>query len=393
SGVWSLSTLDLKFLAIGCYILGCGGGGSPDNVYLQLLNLIEQGKTLKIVDVSYFDDDAVLAPLCGVGSPAVAMERPGGNLILHAMQTMEKEFRLKFDGAMAVEIGGANGLTALEYGPSQHYGIPCVDGDLMAYVDSKDINTLLPVTLSSGTGRNVVVPAGMSGVKEAEAAIREIVVSMGSAAGSVGAPIFASELRRFGIPNSHSLAWRLGRAVSIARNQGRASSVPKDIIREFGGDKAAKVLFYGKIISVEHHLSATAHTNGKAVLQKLSADEVTTGQLYTQANASKIVVEFVNENLSVKSFDGEVEGEYLALVPDLIFLLNMTTGEAVGTPEYKYGLKVIVMAAAPHNIWTTKRGIEVGGPAGFGMDVEYGPELQYCQPRSVIEEYRPALFN
>lgn len=131
SGKWTLSKLDLKFLAIGCYILGCGGGGSPYNVYLQLLNLLEQGKELNIVDISYFKDDAILAPLCGVGSPAVAMERPGGNLVLHAMQTMEKELGHGFDGAMAVEVGGANGLTALAYGPSQYYGIPCVDGDLM----------------------------------------------------------------------------------------------------------------------------------------------------------------------------------------------------------------------------------------------------------------------
>ncbi|KAI5308450.1 hypothetical protein KEM55_005661, partial [Ascosphaera atra] len=190
TGRWLLSKTDLKFLAIGCYILGCGGGGSPYNVYLQLLNLLEEGKTLSIVDISYFADDAVLAPLCGVGSPAVALERPGGNLVLHAMQTMEKEIGRKFDGALAVEVGGSNGLTPLAYGPSQYYKIPCVDGDLMgraypnfekitAYVDSMDINALLPVTLSSGTGRNVVVPAGKAGVKEAEAAIRDVVVSMG----------------------------------------------------------------------------------------------------------------------------------------------------------------------------------------------------------------------
>ncbi|KAI5290977.1 hypothetical protein KEM55_008458, partial [Ascosphaera atra] len=55
-----------------------------------------------------------------------------------------------------------------------------------------------------------------------------------------------------------------------------------------------------------------------------------------------------------------------------------------------YGLKVIVMAAAPHEIWTTERGIQVGGPPGFGMSAEYKPELQYFRPRSVIEEFRPA---
>ncbi|KAI5284342.1 hypothetical protein KEM54_001413 [Ascosphaera aggregata] len=399
AGRWSLSKLDLRFLADGCYILGCGGGGSPYNVSLQLLNLLEQGKSLTIVDASYFGDAAVLAPLCSVGSPAVGLERPGGDLVLHAMQTMEKEIGHGFDGALAVEVGGANGLIALAYGSSQYYNIPCVDGDLMGraypnfekvtpYVHSNDINKLLPVTLSSGTGENVVVPAGVSGVKEAEATIRDVVVTMGSAAGSVGATISGAEMRQFGILNSHSLAWRLGRAMSIARKQGRVYSMSRDIIQEFGGDEAAKVLFRGKIISVEHNLSATAHSTGTITLQKLSDDEITADPSYTQMTATKIMVEFVNENLSVKVLDGESPGEYLALVPDLIFLLDVGTGEAVGTPEY--GLKVDVMAAAPHHIWTTKRGIEVGGPSGFGMDVEYKPELRYFPPKSVIEEFRPS---
>ncbi|KAI5308451.1 hypothetical protein KEM55_005662, partial [Ascosphaera atra] len=114
-------------------------------------------------------------------------------------------------------------------------------------------------------------------------------------------------MRRYGILNSHSLAWRLGRAVSLARQQGRvSSSVPRDIIREFGGETSAKVLFYGKVVSVEHNLSATAHTTGKVVLQRLPPDEVGGGDAAAAAVAegavasscSKVLVEFVNENLS-----------------------------------------------------------------------------------------------
>lgn len=54
----------------------------------------------------------------------------------------------------------------------------------------------------------------------------------------------------------------------------------------------------------------------------------------------------------------------------------------------RYGLKVIVMAAGPHPLWTTERGLEIGGPAGFGMPDRYPSTLKYTRPRSVIEEFR-----
>lgn len=55
----------------------------------------------------------------------------------------------------------------------------------------------------------------------------------------------------------------------------------------------------------------------------------------------------------------------------------------------RYGVKVIVMTAAPHPLWTTERGLQLGGPAGFGMPDKYTPTLKHTQPRSVIEEYKP----
>ncbi|PGH17467.1 hypothetical protein AJ79_01067 [Helicocarpus griseus UAMH5409] len=387
SGKWLLSKTDLQFMSIGCYILGCGGGGSPYSTYLEVANIVEEGKTLAIVDPSSLDADAILVPVAGVGSPAVSDERPGGDMVLNSLQTMEKELGRKHDIIMAVEIGGSNGLQPLIWASSKYYNIPCVDGDMMgraypnfekmtSFIEYPDINKLLPVALSSGTGRNVIVPATQPDVRAADHAIRGTCVEMGSACGATGVPISGAEMHRFGIPNTHSLAWRLGRAVSLAKNEGRLYSVSDDIIREFGGEKSAKVIFRGKIISVEHSLSVTAHTTGKVVIQQLSPDELGVDGDDQARGPEKIVVEFVNENLSVKGVNGNGSEEYLAVVPDLIMLLDMATGEAVGTPEYRYGIKVIVMAAAPHPLWTTPRGLEIGGPPGFGLSVEYKPDMQ-----------------
>ncbi|OAX80456.1 hypothetical protein ACJ72_05210 [Emergomyces africanus] len=400
SGKWLLSKIDLQFIAIGCYILGCGGGGSPYSTYLEAANLVEEGRIMAIVDASTLAADAVLVPVGAVGSPAVADERPGGDLVLHALQTMEKELGTTYDSMLAVEIGGSNGLQPLIWASSKYYNIPCVDGDLMgraypnfekmtSFIESTDINRLLPVALSSGTGRNVIIPATQPNVQAADYAIRSTCVEMGSAAGATGVPISGSDMRRFGITNTHSLAWRLGRAVSIARQEAHLFSVADDIIREFGGEQSAKVIFRGKIISVEHSLSATAHTTGKVVLQQLSPDELGMDgmELLLSKGPERVVVEFVNENLSVKGINFDGSEECIAVVPDLIMLLDMSTGEAVGTPEYRYGLKIIVMVAAPHPLWTTERGLEIGGPLAFGMNVKYKPDLKYVKPKSVIGEY------
>jgi hypothetical protein len=72
---WLLSELDIKWIATGCYILGCGGGGSPSAVYLGLRQMLRAGKTVRVVDIEKMKDNGVLVSGGGVGSPEVGEER------------------------------------------------------------------------------------------------------------------------------------------------------------------------------------------------------------------------------------------------------------------------------------------------------------------------------
>jgi len=57
----------------------------------------------------------------------------------------------------------------------------------------------------------------------------------------------------------------------------------------------------------------------------------------------------------------------LATVPDLIAVLDAQSGAALGTPQYKYGLRVLVLGITAAPQWTnTQRGLELGGPSAFG---------------------------
>jgi DUF917 family protein len=70
-------------------------------------------------------------------------------------------------------------------------------------------------------------------------------------------------------------------------------------------------------------------------------------------------------------------------------VVDALNGEAIGTPEYRYGLLVIVLGIVASERWTsTARGLEIGGPKGFGLeDVQYKALGKFEKPRSVIDEY------
>lgn len=103
----------------------------------------------------------------------------------------------------------------------------------------------------------------------------------------------------------------------------------------------------------------------------------------------RIKIPFKNENIAAFKIKDDGTEEVLAVVPDLISVIDAQSGEAIGTPEYRYGLLVTVIGITASDKWTsTPRGIEIGGPAAFGLtDIEYKPLGKFVKPVSVIDEY------
>lgn len=59
--------------------------------------------------------------------------------------------------------------------------------------------------------------------------------------------------------------------------------------------------------------------------------------------------------------------QIVATVPDLIAVLDAQSGCALGTPDYKYGLRVLVLGITAAPQWTnTERGLELGDLRAFG---------------------------
>jgi DUF917 family protein len=206
--------------------------------------------------------------------------------------------------------------------------------------------------------------------------LRAACVVMGCRAGNAGPPKTAKVVQDQAISGTLSLAWWIGRAIAEEKS---ITDKTWSIIEAVGGPQSAAVLAEGKITNVERVLK-TGHTYGV-----LEVD----GKLSDGAKAI-IKIPFKNENAYVEA-SGQDGGSstILASVPDLIAVIDAETGAGLGTPEYKYGLRVIVMAMAASPRWTaSQRGMELGGPGSMGFGhIEHKSIGVYRQPRSVIDAF------
>jgi len=102
-----------------------------------------------------------------------------------------------------------------------------------------------------------------------------------------------------------------------------------------------------------------------------------------------LLVDFENENLSATLRMPGKADRTLAVCPDLITFLDKANGAPLGISDYKYGLRVSVIALRAPPMWTTERGLEMGGPKAFGLDVVYKGvgSGEYVAPKSVWELY------
>lgn len=206
---------------------------------------------------------------------------------------------------------------------------------------------------------------------------------MGSHVARAQGPCSGKNTKAYVIENTISLAWRIGRAVALCRSRNQIDSVADAIIEEVGGNKSAKVLFKGKIVSVERK-TIKGHVHGEVVI---SASDVSgAGRAVEFSGVLKIP--FKNENIMASAVGVDGKEEVVASVPDLICVCDALNGEAIGTPEYRYGLLVLVLGIQASEKWTaTPRGIQIGGPRAFGMDVDYKPLGVWEKPRGVIDEF------
>ncbi|BBK29397.1 hypothetical protein EDC65_2559 [Stella humosa] len=345
---------DIESLAVGAWILGTGGGGSP---YLGLLNmrqLYAEGRQVSLMDPFDLADDDDVAVVSNMGAPLVGQERlTDSRTVARAVEIMERYQGRKFRAVMSLEIGGGNAIQPLM--AAAHLGIPVVDADCMgrafpeAQMTSFAIGDLQPWPLSMADcrGQEVIV-ARVTTWKWMERVSRKACVELGSVASTCKAPRTGREVKDWAIHHTTTKAIGLGRAVRAA--QRRHSDPIAAILEAEGGLR----LFAGKVSDIARR-TTEGFLRGTATIEGLDGDR-----------GARMEIAFQNE-WAVAWRDGVP----VATVPDLICVLDAVTGEAIGTETLRYGQRVAVVALPAPPILMTPKGLEHVGPRAFGYDIEF----------------------
>ena len=350
-----ISGEDIEALAVGAWILGTGGGGSPYHSLLNMRRLYREGVRVHLMDPQALADDDDVAVVSNMGAPLVSQERlADSRLAARAVELMQEYLGRRFRGVMSIEIGGNNAIQPLM--AAAHLGIPVIDADAMgrAYPEAQmttfAVGNLAPAPLTSVDPRgNEVVVTRAADWKWMERTSRKVCTEFGSVAATCKAPRTGAEIKRWGVHGTTTKAIRLGRAVMDAN---RRRDDPIAVILEA---ERGKRLFAGKVIEVERR-TTEGFLRGSAAIE----DE----------RRARIRINFQNEWVVVWR-----EKRPLATTPELICVLDSDTGEAIGTEMVRYGQRVTVIVLPAPEIFLTARGLDLVGPRAFGYDIDFRSAL------------------
>jgi len=349
-----LDRFGVRCLVLGATILGVGGGGSPQRGLKVLLEDLDKGLRLEIIDVNEAGEGIVVTPYF-VG----AVPKPGGR-----RKEIPVEYMLKAVKALSrrcgtvryvipTEIGGGNTAIAIHLGAL--LGLQTIDADHVGRSVPELIHSsfylhgvpLTPSSLVDPYG-DVVAIEEYASIEHYENIVRSIVTATGRAF-VIDTPVTPDIVRKVAVLNSISKAYELGLKVIEAREKGR--SVP-DVIAEYLN---GYVIMEGKI----------ARYNLREEGGSLKGWYEIKGEGLFKGKILRIDVK--NENIAAW-----LNGEAVTLPPDLIIVVK-ENGEALVNNEIAVGLRVSVVAAPAPPVWRTAKGLEILGPKHFGYNVDYEP--------------------
>jgi DUF917 family protein len=362
--MFTLITLDdIEALAVGAWILGTGGGGSP---YLGLLNmrrLYAEGHRVELMSPLDLADDDRVAVVSNMGAPLVDQERlRDSRNVARAVEMQQDYSGVKFRAVMSLEIGGGNGIQPLM--AAAHLGLPVVDADLMgrAYPEAQMTSVAVgdlrpyPCALYDPRGLESIVTEVPSW-KWMERVSRKICVEMGSIASTCKAPRTGSEVKEWGIHFTVSKAIGIGKRVREAQRR------HEDPIAAILDEARGKQLFRGKVVDVARR-ATEGFLRGRCVIEGLDEDRGAT-----------LEIAFQNEWVVAWRMEGD-ERKPIAMSPDLICVLDTVSGNAFGTETIRYGMRVTVVALPAPPVFLTPKGLEHVGPRAFGYDLDFRSVFQ-----------------
>ena len=260
---------------------------------------------------------------------------------------------------MPTEVGGINSTIPLFVGAQ--LGIPVVDADGQGRAFPELQMETFAIEGVAGTPMGIADEKGDFATimtddhKRMEWVARGITIRFGGTAYFANYPMCGAEVKRASVKHTLTLARKIGRIIRTSR---AAKHDPFEELQSFIATTSysvARRIFSGKIVDLERQ-TKEGFTLGRVKI------ETDTGR------GEACTISFQNENLVARA--GE---EVLAVVPDIISILDAETAIPITNETLRYGQRVAVFAVGVPEIMRSPAAIAQFGPAAFGLDEVYRP--------------------
>jgi DUF917 family protein len=360
-----LTAADLPDLARGAAFLGTGGGGNPYVGRLMVeMAMKETGRELELMDLADLPDDALVIPTAMMGAPTCIVEKlPQGLEAAASLRRLEQHLGKTAYATMPIEAGGVNSMIPLVV--ALRLGIPVVDADGMGRAFPELFHETFHIYGVSGTPMVITNDHNDQSVIEThdnfmmEWLARGITIRMGGVAYIAEYAMDGATAKRSSVSGTIGIGLKIGRALRHARENHLDPFQHLIETLSTTSYSPGKVIFSGKIVEV---FRRTADGFAKGSIRILEVDPG------DGREPEVLEIDFQNENLIARA-----NGRVLAVVPDLICVLDAETAEPITTEELRYGQRVKVMAVSVPPIMRTDAALKVWGPRHFGFDLDYTP--------------------
>lgn len=368
---WQITKDDLSDLARGATLLGTGGGGDPYIGQMLVERVLGDG-AITVLDPDEIDDGLFVIPTAQMGAPTVMVEKiPAGTEPSLSLRILEEHLGRKAEATMPIECGGINSMIPLIV--AAETGLPVVDADGMGRAFPElSMETFAvygvhgsPLALAGERGERVIIDTGDDD-RQMESLARAITIRLGGVGHIAEYAMSGADVKRTAVPRTLSMALALGRAIRLAREQNRS---PFEAIAETLATTLyshVHTLFEGKVVDVDRR---TTEGFAKGVARIAPTD----------GGDDELEIRFQNENLIALR-----NGELVAIVPDLICVVESESAEPITTEGLRYGQRVRVLGISTPDMMRTPDALDAFGPSAFGLDETFAPveTLGVTQPLS-----------
>lgn len=351
---------NLEDFAYGAAFLGTGGGGDP---YLGKLftrqALIEHGAP-DLMALKDVPDDAKVFCVAMMGAPTILIEKLFSIEDLDlAVRTLEEKLGFQADIIIPAEIGGINATVPVAY--AAYRGLPVLDADGMGRafpsLEMITYNVLgvpcTPMSLANEHGDTHVIETDTA--LEAEHASRPIIVEWGGSGMISLYPMTGKQAKETAVGGTLTLAVGVGQAIRQGNTDDDPIGSLLTYLRSTEYYKECALLFDGKITNIKRK-TQSGWNIGFCHLQDLNDPD------------DKMEITFQNEHLVAYR-----NGKVVAIVPDLIAIVDSETAEPISAESLRYGQRVKVIGTSAAPIMRTEAALNTFGPKCFGLDETFVP--------------------